>query len=307
MRDIKAAADGLCDRHSPLPAAQEQLRLGEIFAKAGASPEGQELLRILEEKNVRIIFSRETDLACYNSRVVAIEGKYHPLPRTQQILLNPDQYTLSLSASLLHEARHIQQCLGGVFRPNKQVSPFDLAWFIRTVEADAAASAMMVAFRMKLNGDDALFAVDSANFYAGMHRAVDKQYAQDPTSLHDGRLKRTAFDAWFCEKLKFNYDDETIHQDWKNVCSILDRHPYHGLQKTPLTCEDVEKTGLVGGETVNYLTLPGFRRLDDPYYKSGFDRWQEKALEKLTAEWENTFQPQQSGLANKPGALKLRP
>jgi hypothetical protein len=283
-------AASFCLPFTPPTPEQQQKRLEKILAQIKKIPEGAALLVFLEEKKVKIIFSRDVRFASYSSGSDYSWGRCTPRPGEQYILFNPDRDDALLTACFFHEARHMQQVFSGVVRPDKQVSPFDLAWYIRVHEADAEASSVIVALKRKISGDSSLFDIEKME-YESMYRVAERQYARNPSSLDSGQLKRKVFDAWFSDPVKQIYDKRVISTDWPDSVYSTDLSE-DGFSKSGLTCEDVQKIGAAGGESINYLTLPGFRPLDDPYYKGGFCDDHRRQLQVLLDKWEGLFSPE---------------
>lgn len=253
-------------------------KIGQSIIK---TPGGAELIRFLSENNVTFRFSRDVKTAQFRQRTAPNEGMWGIVPESQCIIMNPDIADDMLVSAFLHEARHAQQALAGVFRPDNNVSPFEMALFVRFVEADAQAEAVLKSFVMHLSGDSVVYESAQQFGYAAMFKAAEEGYTNDPSSLEDGRLKRIIFDAWFAsEENKNYYDAITAEQEFPNRMALLERMPEHGLTKTPLRAEDIEKIAVCGGEKINYMTLPGFRPLNDSYYFGGFT---DKIFEKLNA------------------------
>lgn len=295
-------AASVCLPFVPSAAEKKQKkRLDGILDKVRKVPEGEKLLRFLEEKEVKILFSRDTEFASYSTGSSYSNGKCMPIPQRQFILYNPDQDDDWMVSAFFHEARHLQQVFSQVIRPAKQVSPFDLAWHIRMIEADAEAESIMIALKNKLDGNPLLLDKTRSTGYEHMCLIAEVEYAQNPASFHDGTLKRMVFDAWFRETgfdLKQYYAEKVISEDWP--CGIYATNMAgYGFTKSPLTCEDIQKIGAAGGESINYLTLPGFRPLDEPYYKEGFSDRHRKQLQELTGEWEKMFLPGQDSAPKK--------
>lgn len=291
ISDFKRAAQETCTPFTPPSAAEEYQRYERIIGKIKTIPEGKELLRFLEEHHIPIVFSRDTFSAAISFSIEIKESKYQPIRGTEWILLNPDRPDNDLSWGLFHEGRHARQNNGGLRMADKQVSPIDHAWYVRVAEADAEADNVLNLFKLKLNGDAALFDLGKNEDYREMYRVAEERYLQDPASLHNGRLKRMIFDTWFLsEASREGYDRNIVSKDWSWFQNLLSKYPGHGLVKSSLTASDVEKLGMVGGEDLNYLTLDGFRPIDDPYYKTPSPQHQQK-LQEMTNTWENNFRP----------------
>lgn len=284
LRDNKKDVVSLSAEESAEMAARAD-KIGRSILK---TPGGAELIRFLSENNITFRFSRDVKTAQFRERVAPNEGAWGVVPESQCIVMNPDIDDDMLVSAFLHEARHAQQALAGAFRPQNDVSPSEMAWYVRFVEADAQSEAVLKSFVMHLSGDSAAYASAQLFGYAAMFKAAEDGYTDDPSSLQDGRLKRMVFDAWFgAEESKAYYGMQVVEIEFPNRMALMERMPDHGLQKIPLRMADIEKIALCGGESFNYMTLPGFKSLNDPYYTGGFTEHVFNQLQSLGQDWEN--------------------
>ena len=241
----------------------ENQKLQDIFNLCARHDDGRALLSFLLEKNVPVISDESVPYA--------VTAMYFFI-REKKLLVNTDKLFITLQESkdaptlaecLLHEARHVQQAFGGAATPGMRVSPDDYAWFIRVTEADAEATAALIAFKMKVAGFPEVFDAAKKEFphCAKIYETAEREYERNPGSLDTPAFKRKLFDAWFLTNDKSRYDTQCIQRfaEIDDFCAKLPK------RDSPRTA--VEKIGTCGGEPVNYLTLDGFRPLDDPYYK----------------------------------------
>lgn len=225
----------------------------------------------LENSGVKVSFDPglwKVGYAAVDAQFAFQEGKYAAIPGTLEILLNPTIWRKKrLALSALHEARHLSQYMSGFFMPGKVVSRADVTWFLYVMEADAESFAALQAFKLKRVGDDSLFRVGKSRFYGRrrIYQAVENAYRQDPSSLENGRARRAAFDAFFTYAgLKEAYAERAVHKH-RHLTSIFSSSANARVEA--LSAAEVEGIGVVGGEKINYLTLPGFRPLNDLYYQ----------------------------------------
>jgi hypothetical protein len=150
-------------------------------------------------------------------------------------------------------------------------SPVERIWYDRAVEADAQATAVEIAWKLKDTGKPAAWNSLTSFEEPGntIATAYEKQALADPASVDDGRAKRAAFDEWFVTKTRLDYSFTELYNGWA-VEKVIDKDKLekltaHGSKLEPLKVSDIEKLGELS--SVNYLTLPGGRALDDPYYR----------------------------------------
>lgn len=260
----------------PSMSPAEQKRLSDIFNRMARHPEGAALIRFFQDEKIGVIFSADTNGggAVYSAEYIPANGQWTATPGTKMIEINPHTDDNRIISSLFHEGQHAKQDLAGVFYPDKLLSAHDFVWYTRMTEADAQANAVINLLKMKLQGDALPFDQEKNGVYSSMFTAAENGYSKDPTSLDDGSLKRDIFDAWFiCPGLKSTYNRAVTLQNLPWIGWMLEYYPDHGLTKADLTTAEIEKIGTASQEKINYLTLPGAKPLDDPYYKDGFEPW----------------------------------
>jgi len=259
----------------PKTPEEEKTRIEKIIDMAiGGSYELRAMWISLRDK-VEIYFTRDV----LGARAQAIgmslavkEGRLQGVqPSHLSILINPDFSNEEIATVFLHEMRHVLQYTAGAVLAARQCSVPEAAWHKKVLEADAESFNILHLFRRHLDGDSKLYDIHK-NYSPVMMEAMEKAYKEDPHSLFDGRLRRAAFDAWFENKekcLEYETDAAAFYQ-------ILLGDAWLKIQENniilpPLTVQDLEVLGAIGfGGDKNYLTLPGFRPLDDPYYRLNF-------------------------------------
>ncbi len=279
------AAEG---RLSPEEAAR--LRMSSLIEKIRATPDGEGLLKFLQDNGVMFRFSRDVETAGFACTSLPDKGTWHTDPASKHIALNPDKPDINLIESFLHEARHAQQAMAGALQPTNHVSPMEMAWYTRFIEADAQSEAVIKTFKMKLAGDGSVFETAKNSVYRDMFETAEREYARDPAALDDGRLRRMVFDTWFSLNIKHDYDLYSAQKKFPYRVQMLEMLPDNGLQNKALDIGDLEKLGTVGGEAVNYLTLPGFKPLSDMQYLGDFRPGTLNALNEMKTVWDNFLQ-----------------
>lgn len=264
----------------PPEAKRHFQRLNRIFNIAGAVPEGDRIMTNIVNHKTPIFFTSFFELPKSLGEIRVFRDE------NDRTKLNPDDAVIAVrnalsdakqAALMVHEGRHLEQAGAQVLNAPKRCSPEDYMWFQNMVEADAQATTAIVALKAKIAGDDSMFkSMAKRTGYANfpqMFRKAEELYKKDPTSIDTPEFKRQVFDTWFDNgsavsrflglEDKNSYALKAIMDfpKWDKGCQKLN------MPIEKLTAKDAEPIGVCGGEKVNYLTLPGFRPLDDPYYK----------------------------------------
>jgi len=159
---------------------------------------GEEKISSFLKKHDIPVFFKDAAYHAAAEYDLPVPGSTELLPETVRLGVNPRYRGKHLSGLLRHEFCHIQQSFARLGLPPHPVSPLDMLWFLRVIEADAESYNALCLFKLKLSGDGELFDYRCwCGGYSRIYRAIKKQYKKDPSSLNDGRLRRTAFDAWF--------------------------------------------------------------------------------------------------------------
>lgn len=291
VQDIKNNGQSICSSSAESPDMSSD-RMQEIINKVLAAPGGIKLVSFLLENKVAPIFTKDNgiDFAQFRTNVALKDGKTSIIPGASYIAINPLASDDEIIGMIFHEGRHAQQYNAGIGLPDKIISPQHMAIHKRFLEADAQAEAVIQLLKMKLKGQPTFFYAARKDGYENMFDVALAGYEKDPTSLDDGRLKRMAFDAWFTPGLKNAYDQSSLQTTYPQFIKQLGNSPEHGFAKTPITVEDLEKFGAVSEEKFNYLKLPGFKPLSDPYYTEGFSSSNHTLLLAMTKTWVESFQ-----------------
>lgn len=190
----------------------------------------------------------------------------------------------SIIGTLMHEFQHKRQMDNKVLHAfyDKTPSPVEILWHDRMIEADAEATAVDIAWKLKENGKPAAWnhIRTGRNWPIALAAEYEKKALADPSSVASGAAKRAAFDAWFDAfggMVSEIYNDQGIRK--APSPEAMEEMHKAGKPFAPLTVSDMEKIGDIG--PVNYLKLPGGKPLDSPdYRRADFDQ---EAAEKLRA------------------------
>ncbi len=188
----------------------------------------------------------------------------------------------SVIATLIHELQHKRQMDHKVLNAlhDKSPSPIEVLWHNRTTEADAEATAVDIAWKLKENGKpEAWNHIRTARDWPiALAFEYEKKAMADPSSVASGAAKRAAFDAWFDAfngGVSMMYNDQGVRKI--PTPEVQEEMHKAGKPFAPLTTADMEKIGDIGA--VNYLKLPDSKPLDSPdYRRADFDQ---EAAEKL--------------------------
>jgi len=236
-----------------------------------------------KDAGAHVVFLWGGGVATYADPGFVHDGKMYPLPGQVSIALDCWEDAEYLARAFLHEMRHVLQHVAGLSNAPRHASLFDEVWFARIMEADAESYNAIELFRLRLQGDDELFRCGRSGIFGGIYSAIEEMYYQDATTLDDGRLRRAAFDAWFSiPSVRMHYECQAL----KNYPTIKEWYEYfekegHIFPDTRLTAADLHVLGSLDGVEPNYLTLPGYRPLDHPYYRLDFAS---REMKKLWAE-----------------------
>jgi hypothetical protein len=190
----------------------------------------------------------------------------------------------SIVTTLVHELQHKRQMDHKVLHAfhDKTPSPIEILWHERMIEADAEATAVDIAWKLKENGKpQAWNHIRTAREWPiALAAEYEKKALADPSSVASGAAKRAAFDAWFDAfggMVSEMYNNQGVRKNPSP--EVLEDMHKAGKPFAPLTIADMEKIGDIG--PVNYLKLPGGKPLDSPdYRRADFDQ---EAAEKLRA------------------------
>jgi hypothetical protein len=214
----------------------------------------------------------------------------------------------SVIATLVHELQHKRQMDHKVLNAihDKTPSPIEILWHDRMIEADAEATAVDIAWKLKENGKpEAWKHIRTAREWPiALAAEYEKKALADPSSVASGAAKRAAFDAWFdafggvvSEIYNKQGASKTLSSE------ALEEMHKAGKPFAPLTVADIEKIGDMGG--VNYLKLQGSKPLDSIYYRrADFDQ---EVAEKLRASHEVYDRVSQGKYERKPAVAAVAP
>lgn len=268
--------------------AEERPRLENIKALLSVTEEGRGVLAFLAAKKIPVVFAEQESVARYAVHRTWKIDKFDILDGSESLKLNPKEDDAHLAGSIVHEVRHARQNHARQMYRDQRISLQDYIWNLRVLEADAEAEAVLVCFRAKLAGHPDMFDARKNSAYGDMCLAAEKIYAADPISIEDGRLKRAAFDVWFSlqkSEIKHGYDSNAISSEWLSRQAEFNLIAQRKYPAVKMTKEDIAQMACVANEQGNYLALPGFKPLDDPYYTEDFAPEHVGQINKLTKKW----------------------
>lgn len=288
IRQFRKEVEHICAPY-PLPSnSHDRLMAKKIIKRAIGNDKKMKKLWGALQKEAGVHATFHFDLAggatTHSPANYVSEGKLYPFPgQVFIVLLEGLEGEIAMTHTFLHEMRHALQIISGFLSPPRQASLLDTVWFTRVIEADAESFNAIQLLQLGLDGDTEPFEYAEAGQFGTIYDAIIEMYQKDPTTLNDGRLRRVAFDAWFSiPTVGINYECESLRS------YAIEKEFYQRFEKqgqvfhdTPLTAKYLEALGTLDSDEPNYLTLPGFRSLDDPYYRFNFAS---KEVKKLWAE-----------------------
>jgi hypothetical protein len=251
----------------------EKLQMERTLDTLSKVPEGADLVAKAKETRTRIASNFGRLGAGYSKGFFVTPDIYDDTRPSVQIQGFSDK---SMRAGLMiHELQHLNQDKAGVLEIQLDISPVERVWYDRVTEADAHATAVDIAFKLKMIGEeggwDYLRSKHDTLSGGSIAAAYEAAAEKDPDSIYDGRAKREAYDAWFeaempsgvKEDLSVNYNSQGVRKAGIGVDNMLNS----GRDKNfaPLLRQDIEKLGDLS--PVNYMKLPGYRPIDDPSYR----------------------------------------
>jgi hypothetical protein len=277
-----------CPAPKELHAPALDRRLKDILAEARATQDGARFMEFLDHNHVRVYFADTLspyEGAVYLRCIRVKEQEVHPVIDHPVIALSPDARLLDtiIAASLPHEAQHFVQDSGGAgYPPSKRIPASDHIWLRRMLEADAQANSVVSALKdYRDTGRGAFLSAAAFTGYDHMFKTALDEFYRRPASLKDGTLKRKVFDAWFQDAAK-PIDDLRAVEEYRLYDAAFSRSGVRAPPKAKLDARDIARIGDVQLDQINYLRLPGFRALDDPYYRGGIP----EEARALDAAWE---------------------
>lgn len=255
----------------------ENLRVNRALDTLSSIPEGKALVDQARAASVSIgldanPYARGGRFSGDNS---VREGSYIRTPR--DIVTHGYSTHGVVVQQMAHELRHAAQA--GADRitgfNDRVLSPVEAIWHNRFIEADAEATAVDIAWKLKQAGKpDAWNAMSKGNAsFPGVAAAYEKIALTDPHAQINGQAKRAAFDAWFSSawkngvKVSDVYNKQAIdtYPDAEDVKKMV----AHGRPLGGLSVGELQKLGTLDGGSVNYLDIPGAKPLDSPHYRDG--------------------------------------
>lgn len=247
-------------------------RRDRLFARISRFREGENFVRFLKENDVDIRFRETVSLASRAQeaalvRAAAIFSAKNG--KSLSITIRDDISDTAAITRLYHEGQHARQHMLGLMkdRPGslsvtKMVSRPDSLFLSFVEEADATVVQvdMTVRYMMATRDRDVWQSLDTNT---GLIRAANKYVeiftdSQEPDlAIRAAYARRAAFDEWF--------DDRESREVYVlQEAGYEPPPPKHQVDSQKAVAFAQSIGALSPGP--NYLTLPGFRSLDDPFY-----------------------------------------
>lgn len=286
--DSTPAQNELFSKENPHQPFKNEERLPHVLNVINQTAVGQKALHDLKAADVPIKMDKLAPKVggLYQSQLQINVATGHWAHTDKTLHLSETESTGGLFGNFLHEKRHFDQTEKKLIMMPVYGSPRDAILWTRIIEADAQAEAVVeqiAAYKeMRAEGNTPCLAMYPV--YEAMYKAAADQLKKDPNALENGKAKRAAFDKWFETDVKDAYDAQTIKDKWPSIKNAF------GKVSGPVMAHDVarsefEKIGTVEGEKINYLTLKGFRTIDDEYYKGGLNSTNQKQVDALHKTW----------------------
>jgi len=274
--------------------------LDDMNMRIGQFPEGSGMQRFLKDHAVQTNLQITMPTQAAGRYTVNVMSWNETVPEMQfpQIYLNATHDRKSWACNIFHEARHLAQVYeAGMLYPKTLCPVEDYVWMDRVLEADAQAHATEMMYRWhketnKTAEIDCLKNGDSGDFYGEMYRSFEQAIAENPENLDNGVARRRAFDTWFSTRIydEYNYDVSAAMEKIPQWLGFLDKYA-PDLEVREMTVDDLSPLGCVTFGTEppenNYLTLPGFLALDDPFYKGDMNSTARKELKMRKTLWQD--------------------
>ncbi len=260
-----------------LPLVQN-MRLNNALEELSTIPEGRELVDLIKKNGTEL--KLDPSPLYMGGRA----GNIHGVSSKDGYQLSPGTVVVAGFATrgeivgvLAHELQHHRQNVTKTLEPFSQTipSPIEQLWFNRCIEADAQATAVDIAWKLKEAGKPKTWNAmkEDLSAFGKIARAYGKAVKHDPESVKDGSAKRVAYDEWFIARV--NDFAPTLSQIYNRQGLNNNLIPHHvdqmvkeGREFAPMDVSNIEKLGDLSPLTPNYLKLPGFKPLDDPFYRA---------------------------------------
>jgi len=289
----------------PFVDALQTRRTLDIISKV---PEGAEMVEAAKRNSTqfRLDFFRDGASFMPISNVVSADGASPP-----QISYTGLATKGARIAMFLHELQHLMQYMAGIRDVEKGVSPVEHMWYNRAIEADAEATAVDIAYKLHLIGEkDAwhfLRSKDSLSCSA-MARAYEEAAQKDPDAIYDGRAKRAAYDTWYEARMRSKQTISAVYNGQGLRFADAWRKLFKGdippLDPKVLGRADIEKLGALS--SVNYMTLPGYRAVDDiSYRKPDWNVYQARHLADLQTNYQQKAMAKEAATPLQPSVPKF--
>jgi hypothetical protein len=249
-----------------------ETRIALALNEIAGIPEGAALVSLVKSGAVTVDIDNTLEVGgrAWPPQRMLDDGKEVLLPG--KVLMNGNMSQGEFVLTLMHELQHQRQFDAGLYGPqSKIVSPVETVWYDRAIEADAQATAVDLAWKLKQAGKPAAWDFARSDTYnPTIPAAYERAALADPQAVADGHAKRAAYDQWFVEatmggdKISTNYGHQGLKHVWdtEDVAAVAAK----GTPLAPMTQGDIQKLGDLS--PVNYLKMQDQRAVDDVYYRA---------------------------------------
>lgn len=274
LSQLDVTADNPSALATAVPLVQK-LRIDRALNTIASVPEGKMLVDVLKDSGIPVKMDQNflrigAHLGTFTN-AGASEGFKS---RVADIVVPAYSTHGRLVAFLTHELQHLNQHQNGELRLAKKkfVSPLEAIWYDAAIEADAQATAVDVAYKLKQAGKpDAWDELKNGRTAAPeFTKYYEDAIKKNPNAAESGMAKRAAYDAWFDARFSNGtlMSASYAYQGWRSYktsdAALASAKP-GGAEIGPLRTSDIHKLG--GLSRVNYFDAPGGRPLDDPRYR----------------------------------------
>jgi hypothetical protein len=186
--------------------AEDQARIERLLLAIGKTNSGAPLIDFVKDTKLRIVF---------DDTIGGREAIFKPSPR--QVCLSPFSSEEYQALSLSHELCHaVQEHKGLILRRAHKL--YDHLINVRFSEAAAYSFEAQMAWELQHAHPNAFYLKESLKGCKSVNKEFQRAAALSPTSVENGTVRRLAFDAWFKDGLRKQYDYEAlraVHGYWQ--------------------------------------------------------------------------------------------
>ncbi len=274
LSQLDVTADNPSALATAVPLVQK-LRIDRALNTIASVPEGKILVDVLKDSGIPVKMDHNFMRTGAHLGTTTIADTSEGFKSSVSGIVVPAYSTHGhLVAFLTHELQHLNQHQNGELRLAKKkfVSPLEAIWYDAAIEADAQATAVDVAYKLKQAGKpDAWDELKNSRTAAPeFTKYYEDAIKKNPNAAESGQAKRAAYDAWFDARFSNGtlMSASYAYQGWRSYkvsdMALSSAKP-GGAEIGPLQAADIHKLG--GLSRVNYFDAPGGRPLDDPRYR----------------------------------------